>query len=389
MENLIDYEILKTFIDYRNINENARKEKIDKLIKNINNKLDLSNNKENKYNIFYNELVKLLIKFKDPKLYGSSANFNIDEIKILEKNFKNFNEDNIDNKINNIKSLLNNFIDALPSYIEESNKKFIDFNNNIEKLKNFLLNYQNIVSEIDSINYNINLLNQEKKYTNDKKIVFNEYKQKYIQIDTNLLELNKEFNNIQELAIKIFKDWAFDNLNAGIVMFYKQENEFKEISKLLKEIQFTNKSNIYNELLKLYNYNIDQYYNIQNKFRIDNLKTNIKTKENLNLLTTINKINIKQLNNTNLSIKNNIDSIENKINIQSKSKLIIPFFKKGSSDIKMNIFFIIIIGLLLIVIFILENFYIMIPKCIGFIIGIIGLSLIGYGTHKYYILIKK
>lgn len=386
MDNLIDYEILKTFIDYRNINENARKEKIDKLIQNIYNKLDLSNNKENKYNIFYNELVKLLIKFKDPKLYGLSANFNIDEIKLLEKNFKNFNEDNIDNKINNIKLLLNNFIDALPSYIEESNKKFIDFNNNIEKLKKFLLNYQNIVSEIDSINYNINLLNQEKKYTNDKKIVFNEYKQKYIQIDTNLLELNKEFNNIQELAIKIFKDWAFDNLNAGIVMFYKQENEFKEISKLLKEIQFTNKSNIYNELLKLYNYNIDQYYNIQNKFRIDNLKTNIKTKENLNLLTTINKINLKNLNNTNLSIKNNIDSIENKINIQSKSKIIIPFLKKGKGDAEINVFFIIITGILLILIFILEKLDIL--EGYEYIIGFIGLLILGYGMYKGYKLIK-
>jgi len=380
MENLIDYEILETV---KNIDSypDIRKEKIDKLIQNINNKLDLSNNKEN---IFYNELVKLLNVFLDPKLIAYSARSQIDKIKLLEKNYKKFREEDIDNKITNIKLLLNNFIDALPSYIEESNKKFIDFNNNIEKLKNFLLNYDNIVSKIDSINYNINLLNQEKKYTNDKKIKFNEYKQKYIQLDTKLLELNKEFNNIQELAIKIFKDWAFDNLNAGIVIFYEQDNDFNKILNLLNEIQFTNKQNIYNEILKLYKDNITEFIKIKNQFDSDNLKKNVKTKYNLDYLNRINKIiqtnNIEKLNNISLSIKNNIDSIENKITKQSKSTIIIPFLKKGKGDAEINVFFIIITGILLILIFILEKLDIL--EGYEYIIGFIGLLILGYGMYK-------
>lgn len=382
MENLINYEILKSFINYKNINEKVRIEKIDTLIQNINIKLDLLNNKQHKYNVFYSELVKLLNKFKDPKFYGQSANFNIDDIKILEKNFNNFNENIINDRINKIKLLLTNFNDKLPSYIEETNKKFTNFDLEIKKLKDYLNNYKDIYSKLNSITYNLQLLNQEKKYTNEQQTIFNNYKQQYKQLELELFKLNEYLKNIKELSIKIFKDWGFDNLNAGIRIFYNQENDFKEILNLLEEIQFTDNINLYKEILQSYKDKKDEFYKIQNRFNIDNLKKNIKTKENLNILNEIQKINIKILNENNINIQNNITSIENKINKQSQSKFIISFKKKGKGDTEINIFLIILTGILLILIFIIEKFNINIPEYLGIIIGFFGSMVLFYGLYK-------
>ena len=129
-----------------------------------------------------------------------------------------------------------------------------------------------------------------------------------------------------------------------------------------------------NTLNKKYEFLVSKISNTQSFYNTENIKK--LTIDNKNFMNIYNSAeNNKYYNEINTKLNKLKSEIENN-NIS----------KQGKGDAELNVFFIIITGILLILIFILEKLDIL--EGFEYIIGIIGLVILGYGLYRCYKLIK-
>lgn len=392
----INYDEYKPYFNINYKFYNKKEEYINKIINEIKENLEKINNLNlNKnYKKYYLELIKLLEKIKPNNVYGLSASFLLDRIKTLENNFKKFDEMQISKYIKDINSL-NNEIDNLGKELsKESTNKFINFNTNISKLNNFLNEYEKIKQSFNNLNNNLYTLLNIKKYNKDQIIEFNKIKENFslVSKDYTVFKSLYNINDLIKLSTNVYKEWIFDNNNMGIGIKSRElSDKIENINNLLNTMQFTNQNiNEYNKLLEVSDEIQNNITKIANDFLSENLNKTIRTYKNKSIIDQIQEINIKILDTNITNIIDKIKIIDDKLEKQSKS--IFSSFKKGKGLEEDNILYIIFIGILLVLIFIVENYHNIIPTYVTIISAIIGSLTILYGIYKlvkYKIYIKN
>lgn len=392
----INYDEYKPYFNINYKFYNKKEEYINKIINEIKENLEKINNLNlNKnYKKYYLELIKLLEKIKPNNVYGLSASFLLDRIKTLENNFKKFDEMQISKYIKDINSL-NNEIDNLGKELsKESTNKFINFNTNINKLNNFLNEYEKIKQSFNNLNNNLYTLLNIKKYNKDQIIEFNKIKENFslVSKDYTVFKSLYNINDLIKLSTNVYKEWIFDNNNMGIGIKSRElSDKIENINNLLNTMQFTNQNiNEYNKLLEVSDEIQNNITKIANDFLSENLNKTIRTYKNKSIIDQIQEINIKILDTNITNIIDKIKIIDDKLEKQSKS--IFSSFKKGKGLEEDNILYIIFIGILLVLIFIVENYHNIIPTYVTIISAIIGSLTILYGIYKlvkYKIYIKN
>lgn len=392
----INYDEYKPYFNINYKFYNNKDEYINKIINDIKDNLEKINNLNlNKnYKKYYLELIKLLEKIKPNNVYGQSASFLLDKIKTLENNFKNFDEIETSKYIKDIISLNNEIENLGKELSKESTNKFINFNTNISKLNNFLNEYEKIKQSFNNLNNHLYTLLNIKKYNKDQIKEFNEIKENFSLVSKDYTGFTSLYNinDLIKLSTNIYKEWIFDNNKMGIgIKSQILTNKIDNINNLLNKLQFTNQNiNDYNKLLEESNEIQNNITKIENDFLSENLNKTIRTDKNKSIITQIQQINKKMLDTNITNITNNIKIINDKIEKQSKS--IFSSFKKGKGLEEDNILYIIFIGILLVLIFIVENYHNIIPIYVTIISAIIGSLTILYGIYKlvkYKIYIKN
>lgn len=392
----INYDEYKPYFNINYKFYNNKDEYINKIINDIKDNLEKINNLNlNKnYKKYYLELIKLLEKIKPNNVYGQSASFLLDKIKTLENNFKNFDEIETSKYIKDIISLNNEIENLGKELSKESTNKFINFNTNISKLNNFLNEYEKIKQSFNNLNNHLYTLLNIKKYNKDQIKEFNEIKENFSLVSKDYTGFTSLYNinDLIKLSTNIYKEWIFDNNKMGIgIKSQILTNKIDNINNLLNKLQFTNQNiNDYSKLLEESNEIQNNITKIENDFLSENLNKTIRTDKNKSIITQIQQINKKMLDTNITNITNNIKIINDKIEKQSKS--IFSSFKKGKGLEEDNILYIIFIGILLVLIFIVENYHNIIPIYVTIISAIIGSLTILYGIYKlvkYKIYIKN
>lgn len=304
-------------------------------------------------------------------------NSNIDNL--LKIDFNN-------TELNDSKLLIINLFNKVAKEIkekEELNKNILletytNPYNNLKELNEELYKLDEKIRELEFIIRDFNLIKPKITIFNKDKIK----KEQDVKKQEIINKINSVENELKNINIdissnnfkKIYNQWG-SSIKSKMSTFkyslYDTEfnNNLLNLKNIIYKLTPLLPDYLKNTLTKKYDLLVSKISNTQNFYNTENIMT-----------LTVNNKNFMDIYN---SAENNkyYNEIYKKLN---ELKLSINLSKQGKGNVEMNIFFIIITGLLLIVIFILEKFDINIPEWIGSIIGFIGLSILGFGLYKVY-----
>jgi hypothetical protein len=304
-------------------------------------------------------------------------NSNIDNL--LKIDFNN-------TELNDSKLLIINLFNKVAKEIkekEELNKNILletytnpynnlkELNEELYKLDEKIRELEFIIRDFNLIKPKITIFNKD-KIKKEQDVKKQEIINKINSVEDELKNINIDIssNNFK----KIYNQWG-SSIKSKMSTFkyslYDTEfnNNLLNLKNIIYKLTPLLPDYLKNTLTKKYDLLVSKISNTQNFYNTENIMT-----------LTVNNKNFMDIYN---SAENNkyYNEIYKKLN---ELKLSINLSKQGKGNVEMNIFFIIITGLLLIVIFILEKFDINIPEWIGSIIGFIGLSILGFGLYKVY-----
>ena len=276
--------------------------------------------------------INILSLFKDKKISKKILSFNLFK-DIYLKHIKHIKKDK---KLNNLLKNNNiiNYIDVILNMNEKINKKYNDYMDFIEiiiynKYYEYLTRNNKLISLKFICEYQGYKFNNYKldNLTNDNILINNENNDNYINIILNELNLNKNYNSLNNIINN-------DNISNDIKNKYINiKNELDEIlnkkinknriikSKYLFTNNFNNLNKLFNnkneDLIKIINNNNNNLYNVYQILINLNKTFNINkfelleeyNKDNLNNFITNNKENINKLY---ISKDNNKDKLKNK-----------------------------------------------------------------------------
>ena len=290
-----------------------------RLINNINEEKNITNNKNTNYNTGQ-DIITIPIQFKTKSQKNSdkrlTPNNNNKKISIFEMNYKSYNNNNIEKERKNLSKSIDKYsISFSDEKYEIKNKEFnlnnVDNKSNKLKDKNSE-KINNIKNE--KFNNNLNKLNEHKIH---EKIIINNKK-----IDDNNIKKNVENNNSKVECI-IIEEPSKENLE---ILNNEKINEENNNNKIIKEIlyeiinsiQLTSKKEKINKNIQNNN---DIHYKKINEIRNKNLNNN---NENKNKISPIKQILLSQSN-------------ENEKLSEKKIKFEPPLLKKVINSPRKNI----------------------------------------------------
>lgn len=393
-DNKINFFKINDLQKFINVNTPLYKKKVE-IFNNIIQEIELSKKNlkdgiiyDKNYKQYYTKLIELLEKIKPSEVYGLSAKLIIEDIKTLENIFNSFNEELVPNIIITIKDLLKKCHELIKYFNEDTNNRIRDFNLNMQKLQDFFKKYEKFQLENTNIEKNISKIFNMTKITKEQITEFSVIQENYNKSNMVFNNLMNDILSTTNLANEIYKKWVFNNLNSGISVYKEESKILNDVKILLEKIQFSNKyKNEYTLLLNEYKTIESEFYIIDKKYLKENLNKVVRTNENKNLLLNIINIDINKIKIAYEKNNTKLKKIEEKIKEQSKGLL--SFLKKGKGNEKSNIFYILLIGLLFILIYIVDQYNSYISKYITILSGVIGSIIIFYGIYRYIILNKN
>lgn len=295
------------------------------------------------------------------------------------------------NELNESKLLIVNLFNSIAEVINEKNelnKQILleTYTNpyNILKEKNEkLYNIDKKIRELEFIIRDFNIIKPKRTIFNKDKIKKEEeIKKQEIINKINILQKELKDINIEELSTnfnKIYNQWGssikYKMSALNPVLFNKEfDNNLQELKNLISKLNPLIPVYLKNTLNNKYEFLVSKIINTKSFYDTSNIKKLIFDKKDF-MDIYYSSENNKYYNEINTKL-NKLKSIIVNNNI----------IKEGKGNTEINIFFIITSGILLILIFILENFNIL--DGFEYIIGIIGLLILGYGLYKGYKLIK-
>lgn len=294
-------------------------------------------------------------------------------------------------ELNESKSLIVNLFNSIAKVIkekEELNKKILleTYTNpykNLIEINEKLYNINEQIRELEFIIRDFNIIKPKITIFNKDKIKKEQdIKKQEIINKINILEQELKNINIEVLSTnfnKIYNQWGSSiksKMSTFNPLLYNKEfnNNLQQLKTIISKLTPLIPEYLKNTLNKKYEFLVSKISNTQNFYNTENIKKlTIDNKDFMNIYNSA----------ENNKYYNEINTKLNKLKLEIVNNNIT---KQGKGDAELNVFFIIITGILLILIFILEKLDIL--EGYEYIIGFIGLLILGYGMYKGYKLIK-
>ena len=317
---------------------------------NIKNNANKTNDSISNFNFKYNKNINVssIKNSKSKKIFRKSSNSSLmikdhyNYITKKNKKYKYINNNNKNNNNTNNKVNQNSMELDLNQIITQTEPNIKNNNNNNSKVDLKMNSMpKKIMSEINSSIY---IINKKLNYNNNKKNIFNTFKQPiyYQNVRASLISpkkyesLNKRLfknNNISKKRqfIKIRNTDIINNYEQSLISSSSNSKTQKIFIKKNQSKKSHTKDNSFNKYLErnsksIENNNNLSYKNVKNE-KYYNKNKNINNLKSKNLLKNVNK------NNTNSKIINNINIIETPDRSQSQSK---SHSKNKKRDIKIK-----------------------------------------------------